>query len=144
LELDKQIAELLPPPITRPAATSEVLKALRGARRAVAEEALTDQTVFLRVRTRTWADVGGWFGPRPLDIFVTNQGLVLIAAGLLEFESPAPLAVSVPYSDLTGSTYNYATGRLALAPAEQSPIKSVRIAPADAQQLLAQIHDKGT
>lgn len=136
--------DLLPEPIRQPVATEAALGQLRGARRAAAARLVGDRPVFLRVRTRSWADIGGWLGPRPIDLFATDRGLAMVAAGRFDFEGPAPLEQCVPYTDLRDSTYNYATGRLIFSPAERSPIKSVRIGPADAQQLLAQIHHEGT
>lgn len=132
--------EKLPEPITRPLAPGEATGRLHGIRRRVAEQALGDRPVFVHVRTGTRADVGGWVGRRRVDVFATREGLVLVAAGRFGFEGPRPLAFEASYPQLADSTYNYATGRLALAPAEHCPVRSLKLSPDHAQQLLAQIH----
>lgn len=132
--------ELLPEPLTRPVDPAEVLGRLRGRRRAVTEQALEGRPVYLHLRSGTFADVGGWLGPRPIDLFALEASLLLISAGRFEFEGQRPLVAEPSCTDLAESTYNYTTGRLALAPAEHCPVKGVKVSPADAQQVLAQIH----
>jgi len=132
--------ELLPEPVAAPLPADEALAHLRGARRRLAAQALDERTVYYRVRSRTVADIGGWLGPRPVDVFATDRGLTLVSAGRFDFEGRDPLVEHVPYDDLDRSTYNYATGRLALAPAEQCPVKRLSMGPDEAQQLLAQVH----
>lgn len=135
--------ELLPEPITRPLDPADVLGPMRGVRRRLAEQAIGERPVYFHVRSGSWADIGGWLGPRSLDVFAMDAGLLLLAAGWFEFEGKRPLVVEVPCSDLRESTYNYATGRLALAPGGHCPVAGLKVPPREAQQLLAQIHHEG-
>ncbi len=111
-----------------------------GVRRGLMEQAVAGRDVYCKLRTHTHADIGGWLGPRAVDVLALAEGLVFVAAGRLRFEGPNPIVVEVPYADVRFSTYNYTTSHLALAPGERCPVPALKVRPDQAQQLLAQIH----
>lgn len=133
----------LPPP-RRVAMPEKVwTRRLSGqAPRRLALEQFAGMDVRYIVRTGTWVDVGFWLGPRPVQVVVLPYELALLATGWF-IDAPRPLIYRVPLRQLHDSIYNHVTGRLALAPAPDTPVKALRVNPIAGYQLLSQIHHEG-
>jgi len=122
----------LPDPITTPPDTEGIGRLRRGARR-LAESLVGEDDVMVLLKSRTRVDVGGWLGRRRVWVAALRDSLALFAPGR------RPCRARIPFAQLRGSTYNPVTGELVLAPAEDAPVRALRVSPLDGYQMLAQI-----
>ncbi len=124
----------LPAAVTTPLDPSAAAGRLAPAERALLAELCGSAPVFVLVKSHTHVDVGHWF----------SNGLIWLAAGAAELALFAagkhPHAEKVPYEELYLSLYNHVTGELVLAPAPEVAQRHLKLAPADAYQVLAQIY----
>jgi len=90
------------------------------------------------VRTGTVVDVGRWWRRARLWVGIGAGELILVAAG------PRAFVVRVPLTALQESLYNAVTGEVILVPATGLPVRSLKLAPVEGYQLLAQIQQKET
>ncbi len=82
------------------------------------------------LRTRTRVDVGMWFRKGRVWVCPMSAELVLIAEGTRSYVS------RIPYDQIDHSRYNHVTGELVFAPNEDLEVKSLRITPLEALELL--------
>ncbi|MCH7725045.1 MAG: hypothetical protein IH991_00990 [Planctomycetes bacterium] len=90
--------------------------------------------VYFCVKTQTKVDVGRWMRKSRVWAIGLTDHLALVARGR------DGLAERIPYEQLRESVYNHVTGTLVLAPHELPTVKSLKLNPVDAHQLLAQIY----
>ena len=128
--------ELLPPPVTRPLDRGSEVFARVGktAGRLLAAELTDGEDAFMLVSTRTWVDVGSWIWKARVRVMALADALFMFAPG------KRPYVERIPFAELVDSQYNHVTGELSLDPAEGASVRSLRVAPLDGYQLLAQIH----
>jgi len=123
----------LPPPRTEPIGRdAPVLRRLIDRCEAFAA-ALGDSEVRYRVATGSWADTGYWVFKMPVTLFALDDALLLWAAG------PRPMAHRVGFDQLADSRYHHVTGRLLLDPAADLRVRSIKLRPEAAYQVLAQV-----
>lgn len=101
------------------------------------EEIIGDEAPAWLVRTRTKVDVGLWFRKRAVWICLVQKNLVLFAAG------KTPVVDRIGVENLKKTRYNHITAELILSPAENVLIRSLRMPPLDAFELLSRIRDDG-
>ena len=90
-----------------------------------------DAPVFRVEKTGTKVDVGHWFGKVAVWISILEDEMILLAVGR------RPFSERVAFDELGKTQYNHVTGEVVLAPAEASAIKTLRLSPLVALDILA-------
>ena len=85
------------------------------------------------LRSQTKVDTGGWLGNRPIWVSVTEEEILLCAAG------KRPFFERVQLQDCTDSHYNPATGEVVIAPSEALICNQLTFHPGEAMALLTAI-----
>ena len=120
----------LPPaqrtPLSRKGRLARLLKSIKAA--------ASDNDVYFCVKTQTKVDVGRWMRKSRVWAIGLSDHMALVARGRNR------LAERIPYEQLRESVYNHVTGTLVLAPHELPAVKTLKLNPVDAHQLLAQIY----
>ena len=107
------------------------LDRLGSARGEFLQSMIGDAPVFHVERTRTRVDVGQWFGKVAVWISILENEMILFAVGR------RPFAERIAFDELSESQYNHVTGEVVLAPNEASAIKSLKLPPLAALDVLA-------
>jgi hypothetical protein len=82
----------------------------------------------------TRVDVGLWWRWRPVRVLACPDALVLLADG------PRPFVQTAAYSELATSFYSHRSAELVLVPAPPLLVRSLKLPPARAWELLRIIH----
>jgi hypothetical protein len=128
----------LPPPVTEAlAADSARFSEMTSAERRLYDQLFDGSDVFFIARTDTRLDVGGWLTKALVWVAATSDKLVLFAPGKRAHSE------RIPFRVLRESLYNHVTGTIALAPATEIATNQLKLMPAEAYQLLAQIYATG-
>lgn len=85
------------------------------------------------LRSQTKVDTGGWLGDRPIWVSVTEDEMLLCAAG------KRPFFERVQLQDCTDSHYNPGTGEVIIAPSEALMCNQLAFKPGEAMELLTAI-----
>ena len=85
------------------------------------------------LRSQTKVDTGGWLGDRPIWVSVTEDEILLCAAG------KRPFFERVQLQDCTHSHYNPATADVVIAPSEALMCNQLAFHPGEAMALLTAI-----
>lgn len=117
-----------------PAQRTALSRKGRLARLLKSVEASASDNVYFCVKTQTKVDVGRWMRKSRVWAIGLSDHLALVARGR------NGLAERIPYEQLRESVYNHVTGTLVLAPHELPAVKTLKLNPVDAHQLLAQIY----
>jgi len=147
-------SELPPPRVAPLSRQGPAFGRLSRRQRAAARALLGHADAFVILPTGTRVDVGSWLGASRVCAAALAEHLLLFAleknplipllrrVGLLAQPGlrAGPFVQRIPFSDLRRSTYNHVTGKLVLAPAGRARVRTLKLAPLDAYQLLAQIH----
>jgi hypothetical protein len=123
----------LPPVSAAPLDPAEQRRRLGGARQRFVESIIGQASVFHVRRTDTKVDVGYWLGRRRVWACLLERELLLFARGRRPYVERIPLAA------LRESRYNHVTGELVLAPTETIAVKTLKVPPLAALEILAQI-----
>ena len=106
---------------------------LGGARQWFLETLIGEAPIFHLQKTNTRIDVGSWFRKPQIWACVTDQKLVLFAAG------DRPYAEQIPLDELQQSEYNHVTGEIVLAPVESLQVNRLKLPPILGLQVLSHI-----
>ena len=123
----------LPPVSDQPLTRDQRVDRLGEPLNRFLESLIGDQDVYRVHRTRTKVDVGHWSGKRRIWCCLLGDELLLFAQGL------RPFVERIPFAGLHESQYNHVTGEIVFAPIEDTTIQTLRIAPLDALEVLANI-----
>jgi hypothetical protein len=102
--------------------------------RKLFKEVVGKSKILLVYKTGSHIDVGHWFGGGIVWVCAAADELALFAAGRRGYSE------RVPFRLLRESLYNHVTGELALAPATELGVRTLKMTPAEGYQLLAQIY----
>lgn len=97
---------------------------------AVLQDAIDTNAMRGLLRTRTRVDVGMWFRKGRIWVSPMTEELVLIAEGT------RPYILRIRYDEIARSRYNHVTAELVFAPNEDLDVKSLRMTPLEALELL--------
>lgn len=98
--------------------------------RAIFDEAAGGDDPRFSLRTNTRIDTGSWWRRAAVWICLTDQDLVLLAAGRRPFLQQLPIAVC------QGVRYCHATGELAIETEAALPLRSLAMSPTEGLQVL--------
>jgi len=102
------------------------------------DELLSGRRPAVAVLCATRVDTGRWFIRSRVRVAVTDEELILFAPG------PEPYVQRIRFADLGESLYNHVTGSLVLAPARDVRVRSLRMPPVEARQILTRIVDQAS
>ncbi len=127
----------LPPPVTEELEyETSSFQLLGDPEKRLAEELFQADPVYTLDKTETTADVGHWLSNGIVWAATTADRLILFAAGR------RPYVEEIPFGMLRKSVYNQVTGEIVLGPAKDLKTTKLRMPPAPAYQLLAQIYQQ--
>ncbi|NNC88736.1 MAG: hypothetical protein HKN82_09800 [Akkermansiaceae bacterium] len=101
-------------------------------------EAAGDSGPRLCLRTGTRIDAGRWWRRSPVWLCVTDDELILLAAGRRR------LLERIAIAECPGTHYNPATGELVVEPGEPLRLRRLKVAPSEALEILAHFKPAAT
>jgi len=120
-------------PRTTPLDDAQRRACLGRARERFLKRVIGDAGVFHVRRTDTKIDVGYWLGKRRVWACVLEEELLLFARGRRTYVERIPLG------ELCSSRYNHVTGEIVLAPAATTRVKTLKMPPLAALEILAHL-----